>query len=375
MPGMEAIKRSLRKFMNIDFHHGTIYILSRLAGFEKKDANIIAYSSQYVDDACNCGTITFSNLPHAAYYRISSSHDVNLLEGVRAHLNGDSYNEPAWVPFHFLPGNCGRSANESDNDVSFIEKLVCVANSPIAIEMVEECIRHKNDSNSLFRLGITMHTYADTWAHQGFAGVKDEINTVHDINTGIIDLMDPLADNLLIPLLGHSRAGHCPDYPFLTNWSYTNSRQEIVDRNNYSIFIDAAKNIFTALQRFRNPTQEPLDLFIQDLNQISLMLHDTNSLNEDDRHQAWLENIKIPGSYSFGSEEPPFYPPKGKGEESWKYDALKTADTFEETSEFQFDKSFLSSNWKMFHDALQAHRFYVLHDLLPKYGILCCLPG
>lgn len=31
---------------------------------------------------------------------------------------------------------------------------------------------------------------------------------------------------------------------------------------------------------------------------------------------------------------------------------------------------FLSSHWKLFHDALQAHRFFVLHELLPKYGLL-----
>ena len=31
--------------------------------------------------------------------------------------------------------------------------------------------------------------------------------------------------------------------------------------------------------------------------------------------------------------------------------------------------SFLISDWKMFHDALQAHRFEVIHEILPKYGI------
>ena len=30
---------------------------------------------------------------------------------------------------------------------------------------------------------------------------------------------------------------------------------------------------------------------------------------------------------------------------------------------------FLTSNWKLFHDAVMAHRFFVIHELLPKYGI------
>jgi hypothetical protein len=29
----------------------------------------------------------------------------------------------------------------------------------------------------------------------------------------------------------------------------------------------------------------------------------------------------------------------------------------------------LKSDWKHFHDALQAHRQDVLHDVLPRYGI------
>ena len=31
--------------------------------------------------------------------------------------------------------------------------------------------------------------------------------------------------------------------------------------------------------------------------------------------------------------------------------------------------SLITSNWKRFHDALQAHRFDLIHDILPRYGI------
>jgi len=37
---------------------------------------------------------------------------------------------------------------------------------------------------------------------------------------------------------------------------------------------------------------------------------------------------------------------------------------------FKYTQTFPKSNWKMFHDALQAHRFAVLHDILPRYGII-----
>lgn len=84
------------------------------------------------------------------------------------------------------------------------------------------------------------------------------------------------------------------------------------------------------------------------------------------RHERWLEEIKK-GSFSFGSEEIQYI---AKGQGSWKHKSigqLAAADTGRE--EFKFKKSFMSSNWKLFHDALQAHRLDVLHDVLPRYGI------
>lgn len=59
-----------------------------------------------------------------------------------------------------------------------------------------------------------------------------------------------------------------------------------------------------------------------------------------------------------------FYAEDGKG--SWKADALGTSrDIFE----YKYKESFLTSNWKLFHDALQLHRLTVSHDILSKYGI------
>jgi len=61
---------------------------------------------------------------------------------------------------------------------------------------------------------------------------------------------------------------------------------------------------------------------------------------------------------------------KAKGKASWKYQALGTeaiVDTGEEV--FPFQATFLDSHWKRFHDALEEHRAYVAHKLLPKYSI------
>ncbi|MBS0299616.1 MAG: hypothetical protein JSR32_06750 [Proteobacteria bacterium] len=87
---------------------------------------------------------------------------------------------------------------------------------------------------------------------------------------------------------------------------------------------------------------------------------------ENVRHQAWLERI-VTGYFNF----PPVnltYIEKGVG--SWKHAALDTIKVTDDKNEkFEFRSGFLTSNWKLFHDALQLHRFYMIHELLLRYGI------
>jgi hypothetical protein len=71
-----------------------------------------------------------------------------------------------------------------------------------------------------------------------------------------------------------------------------------------------------------------------------------------------------------GFRETVRYVDKGKG--SWKEQALGTTEDVISNPHkpLAFPATFHGSDWKHFHDALQAHRFYVLNELLPAYGIL-----
>ena len=118
--------------MQIDFHHAVTYIAARLAGFPHDDADIIAYAAQYVDDATCAGAIKFNN--RAIYKRTSSSHqtiDPENFDPVEDLL--------VWMPFHFLPGNGGAGAGDNPEG-TFIDKLVCLPDSPVAREMVQAAI-------------------------------------------------------------------------------------------------------------------------------------------------------------------------------------------------------------------------------------------
>ncbi|MDP3694744.1 MAG: hypothetical protein Q8R42_01370 [Desulfocapsaceae bacterium] len=350
--------------MQIDFHHATTYVAARLAGFPQDRAEIVAHAAQYVDDATCSGIIRFNNI-EALYSRISSAH--KMLDPRNA---DELANHLVWIPFHFLPGNDG--LGEGQNPIgTFINKLVCKPDSPIARQMVRQTIVDQDRSYGLHRLGVAMHVYADTWAHQGFTGVLHEINEVEHVSetsssgvfsSGLASFLSCILDDA-VPPLGHGRATVFPDMPFLS-WKYQNGRNEPIERNNTDQFCQAAEQLCRAMKRYiaKDPYADVSGIKEQDMNKIQDLFLKIKEKNGDKRHEAWLQAIED-DPFSFGSEKIS-YPAKGEG--SWKEQALGTS---EDKLKYPWNPAFLQSNWKFFHDSLQAHRFYVIYDLLPKFGI------
>lgn len=362
--------------MQIDFHHGVTYVVARLAGFPHEPAQTVAYSAQYVDDATNDGYIAFDN--RSMYYRIASAH--KMLD----YKNFDELaNHHAWISFHFLPGNGGLAADQGE-DLAFVQKIVCRPNSYVARDMVRECIARRGDAHALHRLGIAMHVYADTWAHQGFAGISHEVNhtfdlkdaeerTDHSLRARVKDFFGDAFDTARSRLvgntmpLGHGTVLSNPDKPFL-RWSYTNGLGQPVTRDNPRDFLEAADNMCKAMRSFLAGDESlgAQGLPDGDRRTIDRMLRTTLGDNGRERHAAWLEAIRD-GAFSFGAAELDYV---AKGVNSWKYQALGTAASEDDKNQvFPYQSAFLRSDWKRFHDALQAHRLYVEHDLLPQYGI------
>ena len=361
--------------MQIDFHHAATYVLARFAGFEHEQANLIGHAAQYVDDATNSGAILFEN--GAMYRRISSAHKMLDYRNFEALAN-----HHVWIPFHFLPGNGGKPAGENPAG-SFIEKIICRPNSPVAKDMVRACILEQDVPFGLHRLGVTMHVYADTWAHQGFAGVNHQVNhiTALDDNdkpdaTLLGKLSDFFGDKLdratsklvgdAFPL-GHGAVLSYPDRPFL-KWSYIDHHGQKVVRDNPTAFCEAAKEMCKAMQRYRlkDPEAEVPGMSEKDFKRFKRLIENILFVDGEERHKQWLKHI-AEHYFSFGEIQLTYL---AKGEGSWKHVALGTdKDTDESGEKFSFDPNFLKSDWKLFHDAIQAHRFRVLHTILPKYGI------
>lgn len=354
--------------MQIDGHHALTYIAARFAGLSAKEANIVAYSAQYVDDATNSGVINFNN--GAMYKRASSAH--KMLD----YRNSDELaNHRVWIPFHFLPGNGGLEAGQNP-DGEFISKLICKPDSPVARDMLKLSVQDKDKPYGLHRLGISMHVYADTFAHQGFAGVNHKINEVTDLESddssldqGFFERVANFFVSNAFPL-GHGAALSHPDRPYIS-WTYTNGSDEVVKRNNQEIFFEAIDKMCRAMKCYMaNDSTLNISAFsgipVEDAGVLKELINSVRADSGEDRHAIWLAEIAN-GRFSFGAEEISYVP---KGEGSWKHQSigqLKSED--QDDDEFKYSNDFLSSDWKLFHDALQAYRFDILHDVLPKYGI------
>ena len=369
--------------MQIDFHYAVTYATARLAGFTTKEAEVISYSAQFVDDAVSTGLIEFKN--KAMYKRSSSAH--KMLDYKNFAQLADHF---TWVPFHFLPGNGGMDVGQNP-DGSFIKKLVCYPNSHVAHEIVESCIKDKDKLYGLHRLGITMHVLADTFAHQGFAGVSHEINEVTEMVEGsngdkknlmdqvknyFADAFDSITNkfvNGVLPL-GHGGALSFPDLPYL-KWQYKNGLGEKIKRDNTEIFMSAVKAMHLAMVRYRrtDPLYNLLPNEEINANDWNIIYNNFVKFNDKEginRNNKWLESIKK-GEFSFSKtgETVPPYICDNVG--SWKHQALGIAkeDDLHSDTNAEYKPEFLNSNWKLFNDALLFHQIDVIRNILPRFGI------
>ncbi len=213
--------------MEKDFHYYLIYSMAALT--QQPDAEIIAYASQFVDDN-NERQFTLEEekkIPFPSKIPANGGNYYPIMTQSMSPKSLDMYVQKyVYVPFHFLPGDDNVVIKNSRN------KLNTTPNSINARKLMDAALK----SNNPYRLGITLHTYADTWSHQNFTGLREDWNSVYPWYNIF---------KSLVPNIGHAEVGHSPDM-IPETWTDHRLHQKIVNEKRA---IDAIRAIYQRLRK------------------------------------------------------------------------------------------------------------------------------
>ena len=266
--------------MNINFHYFAVKTLARCAGFCEEQAQQISKYSQFVDDYnydphINCSNIPKDIVNSKEFDLFTPAFHSNFSPTITGFSSPFDYaslivkREQKFIlsPFHFTPFN-ELNAGKKDrrvvplqfNDNSLTDRLLN--------NIINEYHNGEKWNIALMKLGMLLHVFADTHAHQMFTGfdswankvliteVKNNITnkTITGTLSGIREIYTDTYKN--IPAIGHAAAGHLPD---LTNISFTaayklNSGDNYsgsYSRDNTEAFIKTAQYIYSYFKKCR----------------------------------------------------------------------------------------------------------------------------
>lgn len=258
-------------------------VLAIAAGFNENDAQLISEYSQFIDDFhplldkpmdCSC-------VPKRAHFLCKYLYDRELEGYVKkfvpvstgfagvdyVFLTSKIIQENTLIPFHFiLQRQLKYFKGYEENEIH--RKNYCVRkldNTPSLLKLLLNYTEHlyKQDRKSivnLIRLGIIVHIFADSYAHQKFSGYwgwenSSRITKVIDniTNKDITSrYRSKITDNL--PSIGHSNVSTVPDesyISFIINMKTNKadlSYEEEYSRDNTTEFLLAARNILNYLR-------------------------------------------------------------------------------------------------------------------------------
>lgn len=212
--------------MDKNYHYYVTYTAARLAGFEAGDARTIARAAQYVDE---CTGETVQTTAEIAWDNLRDSFRCDpALKLKLTHI---------WPVYHFLPGDYRAIRRDVDPKLAGSAsacqelQLICMPESAMTQAVVEgakTAYGGQDQTEALMRVGITMHVLADTFAHQGFAGiVSPRVNETHKVRHAVqmpgnvLDMKlhraayaySPTITENSFGYLGHGRSGTLPDAP------------------------------------------------------------------------------------------------------------------------------------------------------------------
>ena len=359
--------------MQLDMHYYGTYAMARAAGITLKAAKVIATAAQFVDDNAAKDSIEFRDGGRLDA-EATAHHAVD-----RKNIDLEDQRK-IWVPFHFLPGNYGKT---------YTERLVCRKDSEIAQEMVEHNLSLADRPYALPLMGITAHVYADTFSHYGFSGISSRRNKIiqdsfefraleKKMEKYILDKAKAFKDNYpneggfltnvkawfaekLSGALGHGAAVTFPDRPYL-KWSFTYEDPErySVDRDNPATFIEGCEALHKLFRNFAKARPDYAENKFSRFSDIRKELEGILSLQgpKNKRIQTWQSAAKNGNLFATGPEPIPRYNADLWHNERENLVRKKDSGTVTQLSIYRF------------YQAAAVHRTHILRILLPSKGLV-----
>jgi hypothetical protein len=190
-------------------------------GISHQIANTIASASQAVDDFHEEKLIVFEN--GELFYPIITAHKMLDSDNLDSR---DASN--IWMPFHFFPNDEGICEPDTKN----VTKL---------IQFVKD-YSYQNEEEKYLIHGILLHIFVDTYTHKGFIGLNCKHNDISDLDDKDMFFDLSLISSNLPPSMGHGEALTYPD-DMWRRWSYSDNKDETVDRDNQEIFLTVTQSI------------------------------------------------------------------------------------------------------------------------------------
>lgn len=262
--------------MDLNFHYYAVKTLCGLGGWLPLQANRIASFSQFVDDYNLHTPLLFDTVPAYAQHLAQKQPDGRWLfypvtTGYTSaadveRLKDEVLQRVISVPFHYMPVaplNCtvtDRSAYRTRPgrmcEASLIQQLL--------VDVRGEYLRQPTDE-LLIRIGVLLHSWADTYANQNFSGFIDWENQARLLRVN--DLGQDAEPEIrheyypqmyeMLPSLGHVQLNRAPDQTHLEiEWSQKSGATDSVyslqyQRSNVRNACAAAFEIYNYLLSLR----------------------------------------------------------------------------------------------------------------------------
>lgn len=260
--------------MNKNFHYHAIKTIARETGFCEDDAELIACCSQLVDDFTDFKPFFAKNVPdYAKHLTIPvtfGSYVVDLFIPVSTGFSlltapSEKVQKLSIIPFHFIPEK--HKLNEHvDSRAEWRTVPARMDRQSLIQTKMLEILSNSNMKyqDKLVSLGLLLHTFADTYAHQMFSGYHGwenycqlsgvynvlDSNSNHDLSNSVINY---IGQRLLA--VGHANVAHVPDdteqrFTFRLKTSENSDYDIFYGRSNPIEFTKCAREINGIMEKF-----------------------------------------------------------------------------------------------------------------------------